>query len=137
GSASIEKQFVITVTDVNEAPSDIALSSSSIPENSGADAVIGAFSTTDPDAGDTFTYTLVAGTGSTDNTAFNISGYSLRANASFNFEAKNSYSVRIRTTDAGALTFEKQFTIAINDINDAPVDGNESTNAVGNTLLEY
>ena len=35
------------------------------------------------------------------------------------------------------LSFEKTFTIAINDVNDPPVDGNESVNAVGNTLLEY
>src|SRR5205085_10013590 len=35
------------------------------------------------------------------------------------------------------LSFDKHLTIAINDVNDAPVDGNESVNAVGNTLLEY
>src|SRR5205814_2065982 len=66
-----------------------------------------------------------------------ITGGTLKSNASFNFEVKNSYSIRVRTTDAGGAFTEKQFTIAINDVNDAPVDSNESTTAVGNTLLEY
>ncbi|TAF71447.1 MAG: T9SS C-terminal target domain-containing protein, partial [Flavobacterium sp.] len=41
------------------------------------------------------------------------------------FETKASYAVRIRTTDQGGLTFEKAFTITINDlsdINQAPTD---------------
>jgi hypothetical protein len=52
---------------VNDNPTAAALSNSSIVENAGANAVVGTLSTTDPDAGDTFTYTLVSGTGSTDN----------------------------------------------------------------------
>ncbi|POY36519.1 secretion protein, partial [Flavobacterium alvei] len=66
--------------------------------------------------GNTFTYSLVAGTGSTDNAAFNISGSSLRITASPDFETKNSYSIRIRTTDQGGLSFEKAVTITVNDV---------------------
>ena len=51
---------------------DITLSSNQIAENQAIGTSIGTFSTTDPDAGDTFTYTLVTGTGSTDNSAFTI-----------------------------------------------------------------
>jgi hypothetical protein len=74
---------------VNEAPTDIILSNSSLPENAGTDFVIGQFSTIDPDFPPTvqsFTYTLVTGTGSTNNNLFNISTNNLRANNSFNFE---------------------------------------------------
>jgi large repetitive protein len=70
---SFEKAFNITVTNVNETPTDIALSATSVAENVAANSTIGALSTTDVDASNTFTYTLVAGTGDTDNTAFNIS----------------------------------------------------------------
>ena len=110
-----EKAFTISVTNVNEAPTDIALSSTSIDENNSVNDVIGAFTTTDVDSGDTHTYTLVSGTGSTDNSSFNISGSNLRAGVVFDYETKNSYSIRVRSTDAGGLYVEKAFTITIGD----------------------
>jgi autotransporter-associated beta strand protein len=97
----------------SQAPTDVLLSALTIPENSGDNAVVGTLSTTDPDGGDTFTYTLVAGTGSTDNAAFNISGNQLRATASLDFETNSSYSVRVRSTDQGGLFTEKAFTITV------------------------
>jgi sulfatase modifying factor 1 len=115
GGQSLTATFLLSVTNVNETPTDIALSSSSIAENAGANAVAGTLSTTDPDASNTFTYTLVSGTGSTDNASFNISGNQLRATASLNFEAKNSYSVRVRATDQSGLFTEKAFTVLVSD----------------------
>ena len=108
-TSTFEKAFTISINNVNEAPTDIALSNTSINENVAANSTVGTLSSTDPDSGNTFTYTLVAGTGSTDNASFNISGSNLRINASPDFETKSSYSVRIRTTDQGSLTFEKVF----------------------------
>ena len=52
------------------------------------------------------------------------SGNSLRANASFNFEADSSYDVRIRTTDAGGLCYEEAFTITVTNVNETP-DAND------------
>ena len=117
-----EKAFVVSVTDVNEAPTDIAISASTIAENAGANAVVGSLSTTDADAGNTFTYTLVAGTGDTDNAAFSISAGALVANSSFDFETKSSYTVRVRTTDQGGLFVEKAFVISVTNVNEAPTD---------------
>ncbi len=111
-----------TVTNVNEAPTDIALSAATIAENAGTNATVGTLSTTDVDAGDTFTYTLVTGTGSTNNALFNISGSTLRASSSLNFESTPSCSVRVRSTDAGGLYFEKAFTITVTNVNEAPTD---------------
>ncbi len=37
----------------------------------------------------------------------------LKTNAVFNYEAKNSYSIRVRSTDLGGLSVEKQLTITI------------------------
>jgi hypothetical protein len=113
GGLFTEKVFTITVTNVNETPTDIALSATSIAENAGANATVGTLSTTDPDVGNTFTYTFVSGTGDADNTAFNILGNSLRATSGFDFETKSSYSVRIRSTDQGGLFTEKVFTITV------------------------
>ncbi|MFN9605344.1 MAG: cadherin repeat domain-containing protein, partial [Planctomycetota bacterium] len=130
GELFTEKTFTISGTNVNEAPTDIALSSSSIAENAGANAVVGALSTTDVDAGNTFTYTLVAGTGDTDNGAFNINGSNLRATSSFDFETKSSYTVRIRSTDQEGLVIEKIFVITVTDVNEAPTDIGLSSSSI-------
>ena len=124
------KQFTISATDggtiisanitliFNSAPTDIGLSASSIAENNAANAVVGTLSTTDPDAGDTHTYTLVSGSGDTDNSLFNISNNSLRVNTGLDFETKSTYSIRIRTTDAGGLSYEKVFTITVTNVDE-------------------
>ncbi|MBE9234207.1 hypothetical protein IQ231_21795, partial [Cuspidothrix issatschenkoi LEGE 03284] len=54
--------ITVNVTAVNDIPSAI-----NVDENVIANTVIGTFSSTDPDTGNTFTYSLVAGDGSTDN----------------------------------------------------------------------
>jgi CARDB/Bacterial Ig domain/Cadherin domain len=122
GAATLDEVFVISVTNVNEGPTDIPLSSSSVLENQAVGTTVGTLSTTDPDVGDTHSYALVAGTGSTDNGSFTITGTSLKTNAVFDFETKSSYSIRVRTTDAGALTFEKVFMISVGNVNEAPVN---------------
>ena len=115
-----QKQFTINVTDVNDAPTNITLSSSSIAENQPVGKTVGTFTTTDPDGGPTYTYTLVSGTGNTDNASFTIVGNMLKTNAVFDFEAKNSYSIRVQTNDGRGGTFQKQFTIAVMDVNEPP-----------------
>ena len=116
GAMSSSRTLTVTVNNVNDAPTNLALSASSIPENSAAQTTIGTLSSTDPDAGETFTYSLVSGTGSADNASFVISDSVLKSNAVFDYETKSSYSVRIRTTDVGGLWFEKVLTIAVTDV---------------------
>ncbi|WP_269223520.1 T9SS type A sorting domain-containing protein [Flavobacterium sp. IMCC34518] len=134
GALFFEKAFTITINDVNESPTDIALSASSINENVAGNSTVGTLSATDADAANTFTYTLVAGTGSTDNASFNISGSNLRITASPDFETKSSYSVRVSTSD-GSLTFEKQFTITINDVNETPTDIVLSASSINENVI--
>ncbi len=123
GGLNFEKQFTVTINDINEPPTDIALSDSTIDENCPVGSEIGTFSTTDEDVDELFSYELVAGTGDTDNSSFTIAGSggdSLKLAVVPNYEVKDSYSIRVRTTDSGGLTYEKQFTISILDENDAP-----------------
>jgi hypothetical protein len=107
----------------NTAPTDIALDDANIAENAGANAVVGTLSGTDPDAGQSATLIFTLPAGMNDNAAFNISGTSLRANASFNFEADSSYTVTVRATDTGTpgLFREEQFIITVTNVNEAPV----------------
>lgn len=112
----------ITVTNANDTPTDITLTSTSIAENNAANATVGTLGAVDQDAGQTFTFALVSGTGSTDNASFNISGTALRITGSANFETKSSYSIRLRATDNGSpvRTFDKVFAITVSDVNEAP-----------------
>lgn len=103
----------ILVTGINKAPTDIGLSNTSVSEDAASGSTVGTFSTTDPDEADTFTYTLVAGDGDTDNGSFTISGDTLQTVSEFVYDTKNTYSIRVRSTDAGGLYVEKPFTIII------------------------
>jgi len=119
--AYFEKAFTINVLNINEfAPTAIALSNTSINENLPAGQIIGSLSTSDLDGVDTHTFALVSGTGSTDNASFRIEGNNLLSNQIFNYEVKNLYAIRLRVTDSGGLTYEKAFTITINNRNDTP-----------------
>jgi Mg-chelatase subunit ChlD len=109
-----------TDTPSNQAPTNLALSASTVDENVPVNTVIGTFSSTDPDSGNSFIYSLVAGTGDTDNSAFSVVGNQLQINNSPDFETKNSYSIRVKTTDQGGLSFEKTLTITVNDVNENP-----------------
>jgi hypothetical protein len=118
GSLTATQAVAITVTNVNEVPSNLTLSNSTIAENQAINTVVGNFTTIDPDEGDTFTYTLVSGTGDTDNNVFTITNNELKTNSGFDYETKNSYSIRVKTTDQGGLSFEKQLTIGVTDVNE-------------------
>jgi hypothetical protein len=100
----------------NQAPTNLTLSNSTVAENQVIGTVIGNLSSTDPDTGNTFTYSLVTGTGATDNSLFSIINNQLTTNSVFDYETKNSYSVRVRTTDQGGLFFEQQLTIGVTDL---------------------
>ncbi|CAL1518438.1 gliding motility-associated C-terminal domain-containing protein [Chitinophaga sp. MM2321] len=110
----------ITLTNVPEAPTDITLSNNAVFENNAVNAVIGALSATSVEPGEAITYTLAAGAGSTDNTAFNIAGSNLRATQAFNFETQTTYNIRIRATAPAGEFFEKAFVITVRDVNEAP-----------------
>jgi hypothetical protein len=114
--ATIALQFNATPTAIN-------LGNNSVAENAASGTTVGTLSTVDPDSGDTHTYALVSGSGDTDNASFVLDGATLKTAASFDFEAKSSYSVRIRTTDNGGLNgaFEQALTINVTNVNEAPV----------------
>lgn len=133
-SAGSQDVFVVKLNApvTNQAPTDLALSANTLNENVAALTAIGNLSTTDPDAGDTFTYTLVSGYG--DNAAFSISGGNqLTINSSPDYETKATYDIKVRTTDQGGLFFEKVFAIGINNLDEvAPTITSSNTATVIN-----
>ncbi len=117
GGLWIERPFPITVTDVNEPPTEIHLSSTEVPEMQPAGTVVGLLETSDPDNAPGFTYSLVSGAGDSDNGVFAIANDELRTDESFDFEARSSYSVRIRSVDSGNLAVEQAFHVTVTNVN--------------------
>ena len=104
-------------------PSDLTLTPSSVAENSPAGTVVGLLAAVDPDRGDTHTFQLVPGTGSTDNASFAVVGHTLRTAVGLDFETDPVLSVRIRATDSTGLRREEALTVTVTDVpeNAAPV----------------
>ena len=106
--------LTVNITGVNDTPTDIGLTATSVSQSGGANAPVGTLSITDADTGDTHTYTLVSGAGDTNNALFNISGTSLRATNAGSM-APGTYTVRVQTTDAASATYAEAMTITVVD----------------------
>ena len=133
GGSSLASVKNIVIDGSNRAPTDIALSASSINENVANGTTIGGFTTTDADSSDSFTYTIVSGDESADNDRFSISGANLLTNTALDFETKSSYNIRVQTSD-GTNSYQEAFTITVNDVNEVPSDITLSASAVDENL---
>ena len=102
----------------NAPPTDILLTNASVAENSPA-ATVGTLSAVDSTPGDTHTFTLQSDLSGN----FEVAGTTLRlkAGVALNYEAVSSYSIQVKATDSAGGQFTKSFTIAVTNVNDAPV----------------
>ncbi|MEO1197806.1 MAG: carbohydrate-binding domain-containing protein [Pseudomonadota bacterium] len=114
GGLSANETFVVSVTDTNGAPTSIALDNGSIDENV-TGAVIGALTVTDPDAGDSHSFTV-------DDTRFEVVGgqLKLKAGEALDHEAAATVSVLVTATDTGGLATSETFDISVTDANEQP-----------------
>lgn len=112
-------QAVVTITAVDDAPTDIALTSSSMAQsNTSVGADVGTLSTTDVDD-NSHTYTLVdAGTSTngtctanSGNSSFQINGSLLETQAAM---SAGSYIVCVQSHD-GTSSFQESFTVTVSD----------------------
>jgi hypothetical protein len=117
GDETISDTFDITIGNTNDAPTDIVLNprrtlpggATAVNENVKG-AVIGRLSSTDPDAGDTVTYTV-------DDNRFEIVNglLILKSRASLDYEKARSLDLTITAEDADGLTYDETFTIHVID----------------------
>ena len=148
---TVQQDFVITINDVNETPTDIQLSNMTVAEND-AGATIGTVTVTDPDdsAGPFGQHTLVVqenyGAGFVPSTHLEIVAGQLRLKAGqqLDHEVEDQVTVRIIATDGGSLSRTENFVIAVTDLNEPPTAinlGNASVNenataaVVGNVIV--
>jgi len=135
GTLAYTESITINLIDVNEAPTEIALSDSKLNENSAIATEVGTLSATDQDANQTFTYAIA------ENENFELAGDKIVTKRIFDFEVNDSsYSVDITVTDQGDLAYTESITINLVDINEAPTaialsNSNIDENAVIGTTV--
>ena len=119
GGLTYDETVRVKVADVNEAPTEITLSGDSVSEND-AGAVIATLTSSDPDAGDTATYAIA----DDPSGLFEVVGdqLKLKDGVALDHEATDSYDLTLRVTDSDGLIFDRDVTINVADVNEAPVD---------------
>jgi uncharacterized delta-60 repeat protein len=90
----------------------------SVVENSTEGTVVAILSSTDPDPGDTFTYSIINDLSSN----FEIIGREIqvKTGATLDYEVASSHIITIRVTDSDGLTYDEDVTIQVTKINEVP-----------------
>ena len=120
---------------MNSGLNAVELTGSNVVEHALPGTVVGTATATDPDAGDTFTYSLI------DDAAgrFEIDAVSgelkVTSDAQLDFESQASHSVTIQVTDSGGLSYSEAFTIDLIDVNET-LGTNGVDNITGTQLAE-
>lgn len=114
--ASLQRSFELSVNNVNEPPTSVQLSNSTVAENA-AGVSIGLLSATDPDVGNTHTFTL-------NDSRFEVLGNQLRLRPgqSLNFEASPTVTLAITARDNGTPQQQATFNVllTVTNVNEPP-----------------
>ena len=94
GGYVFEKSFEISINNLPDLIEDITLSSNEITENELVGSLVGVLTTDDQFTSATPPMELVSGDGDADNASFTVDGSDLLSSEVFNYELKDTYSVR-------------------------------------------
>ena len=101
-----QKNFVIDVLDVNERPTNISLSASSVSANESG-ATVGTIAVADPDAGESHTFAV------SDN-RFEVAGNQLKLKSGQSIDrSASTIPLVVTATDQGGLSREATFSISV------------------------
>ena len=130
-----EATVTINVAGSTNQPPVIQAQSFNINENSANGTLVGTVIASDPNAGQILTYSITSGN---TNNAFAINqangNLTVANSAMLNYEATSAFYLTVRVTDNGTgnLWSAATITVALNDINEAPV-----LNPVNFTVAEF
>jgi hypothetical protein len=147
GSLSTESDnIVITINEVNEPPT-LTVPTGNEPtlvenSNGGSSMSSNTLVGTDPDSGDTLTYSIYNcddGLNDENICLFKIDGNQIKINNNvgitswnFNFEIKNSFNIIIRVTDQDGLYSQHAVPIKVTNTNDSPIlEAGDTVTSVG------
>ncbi|RAJ29254.1 MBG domain-containing protein [Pedobacter cryoconitis] len=113
-------------------PTNVNLAATTLYENSPAGTNAGTLSSTSDDPTAIFTYTLVPGSGDTDNALFAINGNKLNTTQPLDYENKAVYKIRVKSTTQNSLSLEKELVVNLTDVNEVP-----TLDAIANQTICY
>jgi hypothetical protein len=103
----------------NHAPNELRLAGGRVPEHSPVGNIVGQFEVSDADQGDTFLFEFIDSASG----RFRLQGDQLvvdQAHA-IDYESATSHTIRVRATDQGGLSVEREFVIFVENVNEAPL----------------
>ena len=124
GATTISEVITINVNDVNEAPTaGTAIADQTTNQDADFSFTVSEDAFADQDEGDTLTYSATLADGSAlpswlsfDGASRTFSGTPLQSDV-------GSLEVRVTVTDSGSLSASQDFTLTVNNVNDAPTEG--------------
>ncbi|MDF1734200.1 MAG: hypothetical protein P1U37_02870 [Minwuia sp.] len=130
---SMDRAITVNLTDVNEAPTAVAIDGDNIDEDAEAGDQVGTLSALDPE-GDIISFSLTDDAGG----RFALDGDRLVvAGGGLDFETAPGHSITVRATDTGGLSLDQVLDITVNDVAEATLDldGDGQVNALTDGLI--
>ena len=125
GLNDVFTELSVDLIDTNDsAPTGLMLSSAMVAEDAAVGDVVGILSASDADTVGMLSYAIVDANGAPiEDDLFEIVGNEVRVKAGLDFEAAGSHMITVQVSDGVNASYEEDFTITINDVNDnAPTD---------------
>ncbi len=110
-------QVRVNINPVNDPPTGLSLSESTIKENAAAGTLIGKLKVEDVDPDDKFKFGIAK-----DNRAdFSLDGSNLLTKRPFDYEEEKSFTVAVQVTDSGGEKIVDNVTVTVKNENEKPV----------------
>nr|MDJ0937805.1 cadherin domain-containing protein [Kiloniellales bacterium] len=132
-SSTTIESFTVSLNNMNEAPENLTLSGNSVAEGAANGTAIGTVAASDPDSGESFSYTLADDAGGRFAIDPSTGAITVADGTLLDFDTDSSHAVTVRVADAGGLTYTEAFTIAVTDQPDNPPT---DLNLSGTTVAE-
>lgn len=110
-------QVRVNINPVNDPPTGLSLSESSIKENAAAGTLIGKLKVEDADPDDKFKF----GIAKDNREDFSLDGSNLLTKRPFDYEEEKSFTVAVQVTDSGGEKIVDNVTVTVENENEKPV----------------
>jgi uncharacterized protein len=116
---SYKEGFVINLTDVFDAGSDIGLGANSVAENAANGTIVGTVNVADPGVGVTLTYQMVDPAGGRFAVNATTGEVTVANGSLLDFESATSHTIWVRVTDSLGNSYKQGFTVNVTDVDEA------------------
>jgi Ca2+-binding RTX toxin-like protein len=132
GTLTDEQAIAVTVTNVNEAPTDLKLAGVTVQEDALNGVVVGTVTTVDPDNDAGHHYSLTDSAGG----RFAINQHSGQITVArgdlLDYEAATTHQISVKVIDSGGLSYSENFSIALKNVSSVCFSSGTS----GNDLID-